>query len=298
MAFHDKIDWTGVDWTRTNAEIAASLGGIRRETVSRERVRLGHAKVYPRPSDRIGELERENAELREKIATMTASPIMDAVRAQPGLAHVKGTDAELLRWVLRSRHGWEPGQVRWSHVCDMAGHGSTVGHALCVAVGVDPNETAPDDDGENCPRCGSLLEHEREVGGVEGPMAEFTDPWDRWCCRVIDGNDEAPFPEPLPEPWEKRDGEIIGARWGAIHDEAPPWDANIIPEPRVEAVDWRWELEEDLGQGDFAPVVDGTATSLPLAIAAVEAARADRRAFWIGALREQGLELDDHADPT
>ena len=57
MAFHDKIDWTGVDWTKTNAEIAANLGGIRRETVSRERVRLGHAKVYPRPSDRIGELE-------------------------------------------------------------------------------------------------------------------------------------------------------------------------------------------------------------------------------------------------
>lgn len=72
MAFHDKIDWTGVDWTRTNAEIAASLGGIRRETVSRERVRLGHTKVYPKPSDRIGELERENAELRAKLTAMTA----------------------------------------------------------------------------------------------------------------------------------------------------------------------------------------------------------------------------------
>ena len=64
MAFHDKIDWTGVDWTKTNAEIAANLGGIRRETVSRERVRLGHAKVYPRPSDRIGELECEVKDLR------------------------------------------------------------------------------------------------------------------------------------------------------------------------------------------------------------------------------------------
>lgn len=175
MAFHDKIDWTGVDWTHTNAEIAASLGGVRRETVSRERVRLGHAKVYPRPSDRIDELERENAELRAKLAMMTASPIMDAVRARPGLAHVKGTDAELLRWVLRSGHGWEPGQVRWSHVRDMAGHGSTVGHALCVAVGVNPDDVAPQDDGENCPRCGSLLERGFIVGLTLTEAAELRD---------------------------------------------------------------------------------------------------------------------------
>ena len=233
MAFHDKIDWTGVDWTRTNAEIAASLGGIRRETVSRERVRLGHAKVYPKPSDRIAELEREIKDLRvvlrmEEPHTETcastvpcpfcgcdklrlhrsnrfpgvefipdcgsyawavvcnacaaegpwrksdtpdsaikawegrASPIMDAVRAQPGLAHVKGTDAELLRWVLRSGHDWEPGQPRWSHVRLMAGHGSGVGHALCVAVGINPDDVAPQDDGENCPRCGALIEGDEE----------------------------------------------------------------------------------------------------------------------------------------
>lgn len=87
---------------------------------------------------------------------MTASPIMDAVRAQPGLAHVTGTDADLLLTLLRSRHGWEPGQPRWSHVRMMSGHGSSVGHALCVAVGIDPNEMAPLDE-ENCRRCGAYL---------------------------------------------------------------------------------------------------------------------------------------------
>ncbi|MEY5060100.1 MAG: hypothetical protein RIS45_21 [Planctomycetota bacterium] len=44
----------------------------------------------------------------------------------------------------------------------MAGHGSGVGHALCVVLGIDPNEPGPQDDGENCPRCGSLLERDDE----------------------------------------------------------------------------------------------------------------------------------------
>ena len=157
MAYHAKLDWTGVDWTLTNAQIALSMGGIRRETVARARVKLGNAKVYPKLLPRIAELERENAELRASLAAATASPIMDAVRARPGLEHVKGNDAELLRRVLRSTEGWEPGQVRWSHVASVSGHGSTVGHALCVAVGLDPNENAPKLDEENCARCGSYL---------------------------------------------------------------------------------------------------------------------------------------------
>jgi len=225
------------------------------------------------------------------------------LEARPGLEHVKGTDAELLRWVLRSGHGWEPGQVRWSYVASLSGHGSGVGHALCVVVGVNPNENAPQDDGENCPRCGSLIERgdeydDEDDDDCDEPVPEFSDPWDRWSYLVINGDDDAPLPEPLPEPWEKRDDEIIGARWGAIHDDAPPWDANILPETNANAIEWMWELEEDCGQGDFERVTNGTATSLHLAIAAVEASRAERREFWINALREQGLELDDHAGPA
>ena len=157
MARPKKIDWSEVDWRRTNAEIALGLGGVRTETVSRARAKRGHPTVNPRFLPRIAELERENAELRAALAAAKASPIMDAVRARPGLEHVKGTDAELLRRVLRSTEGWEPGQVRWSHVASVSGHGSTVGHALCVAVGLDPNENAPKLDEENCARCGSYL---------------------------------------------------------------------------------------------------------------------------------------------
>lgn len=86
----------------------------------------------------------------------SASPIMDAVRAQPGLEHVTGTDHDLLLRILRSRDGLEPGQVRWAHVRDLVGHGSTVAYAICVIVGVNPDEVAPQD-GNECPRCGSTL---------------------------------------------------------------------------------------------------------------------------------------------
>ena len=102
-----------------------------------------------------------------------ASPIMDAVRAQPGLEHVKGTDTDLLITLLRSRQGWEPVTPRWSHVRLMAGHGSTVGHALCVAAGIDPNEEAPDVDEETCSRCGSYLrdgKDEEDEGTADVPL--------------------------------------------------------------------------------------------------------------------------------
>lgn len=135
------------------------------------------------------ELRNELTRALDKIAPKTrapadvltdpqpgASPIMDAVRAQPGLEHVKGADAELLLTLLRSRQGWEPVTPRWSHVRLMAGHGSTVGHALCVAAGIDPNETAPPLDEENCKRCGSYLldredEEDEETSDVPPPAA-------------------------------------------------------------------------------------------------------------------------------
>ena len=228
MARPTKIDWSEVDWSRTNAEIALGLGGVRTDTVSRARAKRGHPTVNPRFLPRIAELEREVGDLRVllrmeeahtepctstvacpfcgcdklrvhrsnrfpgvefipdcgsyawavvcnacasegpwrksdtadsaiKAWEQRAAPIMDAVRARPGLEHVKGTDAELLRRVLRSTDGWEPGQVRWSHVASVSGHGSTVGHALCVAVGVDPNERGPKLDEEVCGRCGAYL---------------------------------------------------------------------------------------------------------------------------------------------
>ena len=106
----------------------------------------------------------------ERIATAlgrSLSPIMDAVRAQPGLSHIKGTDYELLLEALRSREGWEPRQPRWSNVQHISGHGSGVGHALCVVIGVDPNEVCPDDDGETCPRCGSWLDDDEDEDAEE-----------------------------------------------------------------------------------------------------------------------------------
>ena len=84
------------------------------------------------------------------------SPIMDAVRSQPGLAHVQGTDHELLLTVLRSTVGWAPRTARWSHVRDVTKRGSGVGSAICAVIGVDPDKKRRDD-GE---RCGGVTEDE------------------------------------------------------------------------------------------------------------------------------------------
>ena len=99
---------------------------------------------------RIG-LERIAAALGRSL-----SPIMDAVRETTGWMHIKGTDHDLLLAVLRSREGWVPGRTRWSHVRDISGHGSGVGHVLCTVAGLNPDEICPDDD-ETCERCGAEL---------------------------------------------------------------------------------------------------------------------------------------------
>jgi len=107
-------------------------------------------------TDLLPKLRRIGLERIAAALGTSLSPVMDAVRAQPGLAHVQGTDHDLLLRALRSREGWEPGQARWSNVRSIAGNGSGVGHALCVVIGVDPDEMHPGD-GELCPRCGSFL---------------------------------------------------------------------------------------------------------------------------------------------
>lgn len=192
---------------------------------------------------------------------MTASPIMDAVRAMPKLGHIKGTDHDLLLWLLRSRHGWEPGQPRWSHVRDMSGHGSSVGSALCVAVGVDPDEVAPQDDGENCPRCGSLLErdeddeepepmshamHHVKISGGPLQVMTATDPIDaiRSICRVLTlqqqltaGRHDVAVRLATETDWTRgvihtdADGMITvgAARWGLPTPAEPIPDSGVLP---------------------------------------------------------------------
>lgn len=104
----------------------------------------------------------------ERIATALGrplSPIMDAVRSQPGLAHVEGTDHDLLLRTLRSFGNWEAGEARWTKMCTITGHGSSVGHALCVAIGVDPDEVCPED--EACPYCGFCADYDEDEDGEE-----------------------------------------------------------------------------------------------------------------------------------
>ncbi len=60
-----KHDWNAVDWTKTNAQIAAALGIRAVESVARKRRELGKAPVYPpTPTERIAALERECEELK------------------------------------------------------------------------------------------------------------------------------------------------------------------------------------------------------------------------------------------
>lgn len=69
-----KHDWTKVDWTRTNAEIAASLGIRSVESVARKRRALGMPAVYPpTPTERIQALEAERDALRAKITELEAA---------------------------------------------------------------------------------------------------------------------------------------------------------------------------------------------------------------------------------
>jgi len=74
-----RYDWSAVDWTQTNEQITALLGGkISRETVARKRVALGHPTVYP-PSPREVlarvEVERDEAVgLLRQVAAALGQP--------------------------------------------------------------------------------------------------------------------------------------------------------------------------------------------------------------------------------
>jgi len=78
--------------------------------------------------------------LRGDFDPQAASPVMESVRDRPRLDHVAGTDHDLLIRLLRSRHGWAPGQSRAAHVANMTGHGSSVAYALCRFAEIDPKE--------------------------------------------------------------------------------------------------------------------------------------------------------------
>jgi hypothetical protein len=81
--------------------------------------------------------------------------IRDHVHARPDLAHVRiGDDLDLLRTLVRNiGHGREPAP-RWVHVRDCIGHGSTVSHAICRALGLDPDEeVGTEREPVECERC-------------------------------------------------------------------------------------------------------------------------------------------------
>jgi hypothetical protein len=78
-----KRDWSNVDWTQTNEQIAASLGGIARETVARERARQGVATVRPK---RLTLQVAELSDALRQIATAIGTPAhVDPLADLPGL---------------------------------------------------------------------------------------------------------------------------------------------------------------------------------------------------------------------
>lgn len=99
------------------------------------------------------------ASLREARAELArlrdASPAAKAAALMPG--RFSRTDADLVAHAVR--YAREPGHVRWSTVGARFGLGSTSAHALCRAVGVDPDKETPV--GAECPCCGA------DLGGEE-----------------------------------------------------------------------------------------------------------------------------------
>jgi hypothetical protein len=80
--------------------------------------------------------------------------IRDHVHARCG-AHVRiADDLDLLRTLVQNiGRGREPAP-RWVHVRDCIGHGSTVSHAICRALGVDPDEeVGTEREAVECERC-------------------------------------------------------------------------------------------------------------------------------------------------
>ena len=76
-------------------------------------------------------------------ALCTSSPVMSAVRRCFGLEHVQGTDQDLLKRALTSRHGWKRGQTRVGQIRSLTTHGAGVATALCRVLGLDPDEVGP-----------------------------------------------------------------------------------------------------------------------------------------------------------
>lgn len=76
-------------------------------------------------------------------ATCTDSPVMSAVRRRPGMGHIRGTDVDLLRRALTSRHGWKRRQTRAAQIQNLTTHGAGVSIALCAVMGLDPDEEGP-----------------------------------------------------------------------------------------------------------------------------------------------------------
>jgi len=78
-----KRDWSNVDWTQTNEQIAASLGGIARETVARKRAELGISTVRPK---RLRLQIADMSDALRQIATASGTPAnVDPLADLPGL---------------------------------------------------------------------------------------------------------------------------------------------------------------------------------------------------------------------
>lgn len=94
-------------------------------------------------------------------------PLTDAVRER--VPHFDRTDRDLLAWAIR-RAGFDSTRaaLRWAHVRDLFGVGSTVAVALCDAAGVAPNEEVPAnyEEAEPCPECAGVLKMKSEADAV------------------------------------------------------------------------------------------------------------------------------------
>lgn len=75
-------------------------------------------------------------EEQRRIATLT--PFTARVRHEVPTFH--RSELDLLRWVCRHPRPGEGRAVRWSHVAETLGVGSTTAHAICLALGLDPDE--------------------------------------------------------------------------------------------------------------------------------------------------------------
>lgn len=96
----------------------------------------------------------ELAEARAELARLRdASPAAKATALMPDGGRFSRTDADLVEHAVR--YARAPGHVRWSTVGARFGLGSTSAYALCLAVGVDPDERTPW--GEVCLTCGCDL---------------------------------------------------------------------------------------------------------------------------------------------